>query len=574
MIFIVAAMILGLDIWSFPLISPDEPRYAETAREMIERMDFITPYCDYIPRFDKPVLFYWLETLSLQAFGLNELAARLPSVLAGAGMVCLAFLLGNVQGFGLVAAGMMLTTLQIFVLSKIAITDMTLAFFISAVICFFYLGYRERQEIQQKFALKEKQSSSWFIWMFVMMAFGMLCKGPVAILLPFIIIFIFLILQKDIFDFIKDTWLELCIGLGLLVLISLPWYLAVHMATAGKFTYEFFMGHNLSRYLTVHTNHLGAIWYYIPVIIIGLFPWTFFLAQAFISNDHSTKFNLRAESARAAHLMSFCSLWAIVIFVFFSFSQTKLPTYITPIYLPLIIIIAKWWSEKFKTTRSHGYKNIDGLIGLAVMALLVLIAGILGLFVFKNKLLEIGSAAVFASITIICFLFIAAALVSMTAMFDRARVAFMIILGTSLLSYLISTHFIMRPFAIHRDAGAKAFALSLKPQDKLACYQTHSTIFSFYAQRPVLELDKAELDKAELVKYLTDSNTNTIRYFVAKSRYLAEFDKYLINQTNGDSAVYEVIKKNKVYSYGKSLSEKLPDARHAKSEKAEFTRRK
>ncbi len=548
---IVAALILGLDIWSFPLISPDEPRYAETAREMIERMDFITPYCDYLPRFDKPILFYWFEILSLKLFGFNELAARLPSVLAGAGMVWLAFLLGSIQGFGLVAAGMMLTTLQIFLFSKLAITDMTLAFFISAAIAFFYLGYRERQEIQQKFALKEKQSSAWFSLSFVMMAFGMLCKGPVAVLLPLAVIFIFLVIEKDLFDFLNDTWVELGIGLGLFLLISVPWYLAVHLASSGKFTYEFFMGHNLSRYLNVLTNHSGPLWYYIPVVIVGLFPWSFFLVQAIVSNDFSTKFNLRAESAKSAHLMSFCSLWAALIFIFFSISQTKLPTYITPIYLPLVIIVAKWWSEKFKTLRSNGYKNIDGLIGLALMVVTVFIGAILALFVFKKNLLEINSSVVLVAIAIISFVLIAAALVAMTAMLHGARVAFAIISGVSLLCYLVSTHYILRPFAVYRDAGAKAFSLTLKPEDKLACYQTHGTVFSFYAQRPV-----PELNNEELLKYLTNKPEYSIKYFVAKTRHLQKFDKYLINnlQVNGDNAVYETIRKNKIYSYGKQSS--------------------
>ncbi len=587
---IVAAVILGLDIGSFPLISPDEPRYAETAREMLERADFITPYCDYLPRFDKPILFYWFEVLSLKFFGLNEFAARLPSVLAGAGMVWLAFLLGNIQGFGLVAAAMMLTSLQIFLFSKLAITDMTLAFFISAAIAFFYLGYRERQEIQQKFALKEKQSSAWFWLSLVMMAFGMLCKGPVAVLLPLVVIFIFLVLEKDLFDFLADTWMELSIGFGLFLLISVPWYMAVHFATAGKFTYEFFMGHNLSRYLNVLTNHAGPIWYYIPVIIVGLFPWSFFLIQALFSNDHSTKFNLRAESAKAAHLMSFCSLWATIILLFFSISQTKLPTYIMPIYLPLIVIVAKWWSEKFKTLRSNGYKNIDGLIGLALMVLTVFIGAVLGLFVFKKKLLEMNSSSVLACIAIISFVLIAAALVAMTAMLYKAKVAFAIISGVSLVCYLVSTHYILRPFAIYRDAGAKAFSLSLKPEDKLVTYKTHATVFSFYAERPV-----AELDNKGLFKYLTDPSEKDTKYFVAKFRCLPEFDKYLTNPSDNknlakfsetriaiaepleltktslkmtkfqssvteasligtNGTVYEMIKKNKVYAYGKIAS--------------------
>ncbi len=548
-VLLVSLVILGIDIGSFPLISPDEPRYAETAREILARADWVLPYCNGIPRFDKPILFYWFEAISLNMFGLNEFAARLPSVLAGTGMVWLAFLLGNIQGFGLVAATMMLTTLQVFLLSKLAITDITLTFFISAAISFFYLGYRQRQEIRQRFALKERPSSYWFVFSFVMMAFGMLCKGPVAVLIPLVVILLFLLWEKDLFDFFADAWIEMVIGLVLFLLISLPWYIAVHFASAGKFTSEFFLGHNLSRYLAVHTNHAGALWYYVPVILIGLFPWSFFLVQAIFSNDFSTKFNLRAESAKAAHLMSFCSLWAAVVFIFFSISQTKLPTYITPIYLPLVIIIAKWWYEKFKSVRSNGYKNIDGLIGLAIMALTILIAAILSLFVFKSKLALIQSSSVFAAISVVAFILLSIALVAMTAMLHRSKVAFAIVAAATLLSYLIATHFILKPFAIHRDAGAKSFASSLKPEDKLATYQTRSAVFSFYAQKPV-----RELDNEALYKYLKEGTGS--RFFVAKTRSLEKFDKHLTNSIADQIVPYQLIKTNKIYSYGKNSEAK------------------
>ncbi|MCE2929722.1 MAG: phospholipid carrier-dependent glycosyltransferase, partial [Candidatus Caenarcaniphilales bacterium] len=131
-VFLTAVCFYSLANNCFPLISPDEPRYAETAREMIESGNLITPYCDYQLRFDKPILFYWLESLSLKAFGLNEFAARLPSVFAGAGLIWLAFLLANLHGYAISASLILLTNFAMLVFSRLAVTDMLLNFFISA----------------------------------------------------------------------------------------------------------------------------------------------------------------------------------------------------------------------------------------------------------------------------------------------------------------------------------------------------------------------------------------------------------------------------------------------------------
>lgn len=531
-------LILGLDIGSFPLISPDEARYIETAKEMLERGNLVVPYCDYLPRFDKPILFYWLEILSIKAFGINELAARIPSVIAGSGMVCLAFILGSIQGYGLIAAAIMLSSLKIFLLSKLAITDMVLTFFISGAIAFFYLGYIKRQEIKRSFALKDKVSSAWFPIAWLMMGLGTLCKGPIALILPPLIIIIFLIIEKDLLNFIYDTWVDNLFGFIILVLVTIPWYLSVHFLTNGIFSQEFFLNHNIHRYLHIHSNHYGPFWYYVPEVLIGLFPWSFFLIQAIIANDFSTtKINLRSDAARSAHLMAFCSTWALITLIFFSICKTKLPTYSTPMYLPLVLIIANWWSEKFKTIRSNGYKNLDALIGLVAMILFTIAATIIGFGLFKKELYLLGNSSAL-TIAAIALLLSSAALIAMTAILDRAKIAFGFILGASLISYLIASFLILKPFAIYRDAGSKAFAIKHGSQNNLAVYKIHPTRFNFYSKQRI-----PRLRKKDFAAYASEQG----KYLITKREFAPKVIK---------TGLFEIENKNSIYVYFKTKSSK------------------
>ena len=130
-ILIAAFALFSFETGNYPLIGVDEPRYAETAREILESGNWILPQCHYEPRYDKPILYYWLEAFSMSAFGLNEFAARLPSVLAGLGMIVLAYLLGNIQNFGLISALILASSLEIWLASRLSITDIVLCFFIS-----------------------------------------------------------------------------------------------------------------------------------------------------------------------------------------------------------------------------------------------------------------------------------------------------------------------------------------------------------------------------------------------------------------------------------------------------------
>jgi len=497
---VISFLFLGFDTWAYPLFAPDEPRYAETAKEFMETGSLIVPFCDYQPRYDKPILFYWFITFAYKIFGTTEFATRLPSVLAGTGMVCLSFLLANIHGFPITAGIIMLSSLAVFFLSKFALTDMVLAFFMSAALVFFYLGYSKVFYRRSQFAFKERISSRWFASSLMMMGFGFLTKGPIALLLPLLIILLFLLFQKDLIDLIKNTWIDLSIGFLLIVIINLPWYLTVHLMTKGAFTKEFFLDHNLHRYLQLHSNHHGPIWYYIPVILLGFFPWSVFLIQALSSGDLSTKFNVQSEKARLSQTFYFCLIWLLTVLLFFSFAKTKLPTYILPIYLPMTFIVAAWWSEKYKTTKSNSYRNFDALYGLLFLLLLMIIGLALAATVFKPLLLKAVSKSLLMPIVLIVFILFAVTIIALTGILNQAMVTFGFIVSGTLLSLLIAQHFILRPMVKQKYNHAQSFLINLDPEAKIAVYKMHPTIYNFYAQKN--RIDKLSIKDADSIEYI------------------------------------------------------------------------
>lgn len=495
-IFLIALLLFGFDIGAFPLISPDEPRYAETAREMIEQGNYIVPFCDYLPRFDKPILFYWFEVLAFKIFGVNEFAARIPSVIAGSGIVYLAFLLGNLHGIGLLSAAVIASSTAIFLFSKIAITDMTLCFFISGALVFFYLAYYEIVSQKQKFAFKERVSSKYLLISALMMALGVLCKGPIAVVLPILIIIGFLIYKRNFKNFILDSWLELLIALVIFVVVSMPWYISVDLATKNAFTQDFFIGHNVNRFTAVHTNHSAPIWFYIPVILLGFFPWSFFLIQAFMKANSGKKFTLNSEDYKIRDTVAFSTIWALVIFVFFTLAKTKLATYILPVFLPLSFITAAFWNDKFRTNPTSKYKNLDALYGFLALFISLIVTLVILATYFKATLLKLNPTGFFVPIAVIGFILLSTIFICLTAILEKPKLSFIIFAISSAISLLIFTDAFIKPFAIQRDDGSKAFSKNIKEQ--MITFAVRPTRFSFYSKKEVREFKTIQ----QLKRYL------------------------------------------------------------------------
>lgn len=503
-----------LGLGDFPLLVPDEPRYAETAREMIERCNWIVPYCNYEPRFHKPILFYWMEIISFKVFGLNEFAARFPSCLAGVCMSWLAYLMTKRLGFGIIASLISCTSLGIFVLGKLAITDMVLCFWISASLCFFYLGYSKQLKHRSQLAFTENLGSRWFVSSWICIGLGFLTKGPVAAFLVLGIIGSFLIIEKDLKEFLERNWRECLVGLIACLIITLPWFILVDQETNGAFTKEFFINHNLQRFTSVHTGHNGSIFYYIPMVFIGLFPWSVFLFAALKSTEFSTK-NIKSNKSENAILMRFCAVWFLVIFVFYSISQTKLPTYIAPALLPAIILISSWFYNKISAPSSKRFMNRDAFLSMIALIAIITIALILG-FTQSNALGKlISDEFLNLKFLFIGFILISSLLLAMTAIYTEPKLSFIFLITGLIISYLGSTWLFIDKYAQYRDAGVKAISSNLNPGDDLRAYKAHSTNIRFYAQKNIIDLTDNEL-----IRFINEPNINGKKYLITNSKII------------------------------------------------------
>ncbi|NTV06266.1 MAG: glycosyltransferase family 39 protein [Chlorobiaceae bacterium] len=316
-ILILASFFLGLG--SAPLFDVDEGAFSEATREMMISKNYLTTYLNGTPRFDKPILIYWLQLSSVRLFGLSEFAFRLPSALAGTAWATSVFLFvrkesGNRQAF--LAAAMMVLSLQIMVIAKAAIADGVLNCFLAITM----LGLLQHYKTGSKPLL---------YLAFAAAGFGMLTKGPIAIIIPFAVTFLFSLQERML-----KTWFRMvCNPAGIILFlgIALPWYLLEYRDQGMAFVEGFFFKHNINRFNSSFEGHSGSTLYYIPVIMLGLMPFTglFF----------TLLFNIKALLSDRVN--RFLLIWFGFVFLFFSLSGTKLPHYMIYGYTPLFILMAR-----------------------------------------------------------------------------------------------------------------------------------------------------------------------------------------------------------------------------------------
>lgn len=323
----IAILIFTLGLGSYALFDLDEPRYAEAAREMINTKEYYVPLFNFEPRYDKPILFYWAEIFSFKVLGVNELAARLPSALAGIALAVIIYAFANFYQIALLTSLIFISSLEIFVMSRLSVTDTLLNLFVSTTLLISFL------------VIDKKIPGKYLILAGLSLGFALLTKGPVAIILPGLILLIYLFCTKSL-EFIKINYQELLQATLICILTALPWYLVVHHKTHGEFTKIFFFEHNFNRYSSTLTGHDAAWWYYLAVMAIGFMPWTIYAFSILLQKITKPKalfFQLRNLSK----LSLFSIIWILVILVFFSMAQTKLPNYVLPLYLPLAILLAE-----------------------------------------------------------------------------------------------------------------------------------------------------------------------------------------------------------------------------------------
>jgi len=297
-------------------LGPDEPRYSSIAHEMYRNGDYITPRLNGSPWFEKPVLMYWGAAIGYAIFNVDEYGARFPSAFAATICVFFVYFSGRRlwdQTTGLFAALVMASSIGFFTFARAASMDMLLTASLTMALCSFLVASNAEGSVRR----------NWFYAFYAFLGFGALAKGPVAFVLPGASLFGFLLFRRRLSEW--KTWHPW--SAWITVAIAAPWYIACTWANGALFPREFFLNHNVQRFTSNLYGHSRPIYFYLPVLLMLTFPWTFLMISA-----------LRRRFDRNDALLAW---WIVVPMVFFSFSVSKLPGYILPVVPPIAMLCAR-----------------------------------------------------------------------------------------------------------------------------------------------------------------------------------------------------------------------------------------
>jgi len=354
--------ILGIPFLQFlgrlPLIDPDEGRYAEIPREMLERGDLITPTLNYVKYFEKPPLLYWINAASMKLFGLNEFSARLPSALCGLLTILVTYLIARQiydRRTALFSAVILGTSTGFVLQSRIILTDMLLTLCLTAGLGAFIVA-AQRDEGRRDSPLV------WYLF-YLFCALAVLAKGLVGIVFPGGIIFFFLMLGW--------RWrilgrMHLISGLLLFLAVVVPWFAVVSHRNP-EFLHFFFIREHFERFTSTVHGRYKPFWFFVPVLLVTMLPWSCLIPGA-LGRAWSER---RREAGQAG---MFLLIWVAVIFLFFSLSSSKLVPYILPVVPPLSILISHRIC-RLPGGRDRGLKGASIGMGIILTTLGVAVLG-------------------------------------------------------------------------------------------------------------------------------------------------------------------------------------------------------
>lgn len=351
----VLALFFALFLGSRPLSVPDEGRYVEIPREMAATGDWLTPRLNGVKYFEKPPLFYWFEALLIKVFGLSEWSVRIgPAFFALLGCVAVYYAGTRIYGrlTGILSAVVLATSGLYYVLSRLITLDMPVTALLTLALLSFLLATREAPGTGRRL---------FFYGFYACAALATLTKGLIGIIFPGMIIFWWLVVTGE-WRLLRS--MHLPSGVALFLLIAAPWHLLAGRANPEFFDFYFIREH-FQRYLTTVHHHYKPAWFYLPVLLGVFFPWTVFLLQAarraFPPGFWKERRNYRVEL--------FLLLWALLIFLFFSASSSKLVPYILPVFPPLALLIGKYLADGWNGGDLWGFR--PGAVAFSIISALL-----------------------------------------------------------------------------------------------------------------------------------------------------------------------------------------------------------
>lgn len=336
---LLAALTFFVGLGRGALTDADEAFYGESAREMVASGDWITPYYNYEPRFQKPILYYWLTAATYLVTGPSEVGARLWSALSGLGLVLVTAACARRwydERVALLAGAIVATNFGYFAMARSALPDLPLTLCITTAIWAAFVATLER----------ERQPRRWVLLSAFAIACGLLMKGPVGLALPAIVVMPVLLIERRA-PSIRRT--DLALGILLAMIVAVPWYVAMFWRHGPLYLESFFVGDNFERFATSRFNDPRPWWFYVPVIAGGLLPWT---PLATVWLRPVRQFLMRRKDIGTVELRLL--LWALLPLAFYTASVGKQPRYILPMLPPIAMLLAGPILERTSEWRSLG----------------------------------------------------------------------------------------------------------------------------------------------------------------------------------------------------------------------------
>lgn len=349
-----AALLLFAGLGASALTDRDEGANAAAAREMLERGSWITPTLDGTPRFAKPALVYWLMAAAYAAVGTGEAAARLPSAVAAAALVAAQYAFARFA-FDLAvarrAALILLLSGEFVVLGRMALTDATLALWTTVAGYAFMRGW-----------LGAPPRAPWYLLAWGAAALATLAKGPVGLLVPAAGVVTYLAVAGGV----RQAWREShpLAGLLLFLLVAAPWYAVMFWLHGAEYVARA-RAETVGRVLRTVTGPGGTVLFYVPVMLVGLFPWSAVLPAALAGALRQAR--TRARRSRRDAVTVFAAVWVIAGLLAFSVARSRLPHYVLPLFPAATLLVASAWPR----VPSRLARALLGAVGLGLAALLV-----------------------------------------------------------------------------------------------------------------------------------------------------------------------------------------------------------
>lgn len=386
-VIVIAFYLYGLG--KLPLLGPDEPRYAQIAREMYLTGDLVTPMLGGHTWFEKPALLYWMIAGSFKVFGVSEWSARLGPAVCGLLTIVAVWLVGreidrseDLRGFGFWSFLTTATCLGLVVFSRAVSFDVVITMTATWSLAFFLL--HELPTTKNKRLL--------LAGFYAFVGLSLLAKGLVGIVIPFGVVCFYYLLRRTWPQ--RSVWLSLIWGVPLALVVAASWYGPVIARHGWKFIDEFFVQHHFARYVSNKYHHPQPIYFYPAIILMLALPWTVHLIIALVK---TRKWQWRG-SDEISVVRVFSLAWVLLPIVFFSFSGSKLPGYILPTVPAVALLVAD------RLTAGQKAKLPLAIVCVTLAVVVILLNTVAGSFARRESvkdLLALADARGFANAPVI-----------------------------------------------------------------------------------------------------------------------------------------------------------------------------